>query len=292
MSPPVMSLQPWLRWGAFGFAYWWLFLLLLEPGNLVRAHQAGYSLPMGHESMRMTGAALVGALVTPLVLRIDARFPLLGPGRLSHRLLHAASAALLAAGLILISCLLAAWGFAGTWLPSANAVYRQLADNWLILVYALLAKAAIAHWLGNPRTANGIPADAPSITPSQTATHVTVKTRGRQGRIDLDHVDWIETQGNYLALHVGSRIHMLRQSLADFQKQLDAHRFVRVHRRALVAIDRIHDLKPLTNGDAELRLHDNQTVRISRNYRKQFAEAWDAVAKPLAKPSADEKPGG
>lgn len=267
-------------------AYWWLFLLLLEPGNLLRAHQDGYSLPMAHESMRMLGASVVGALATPLVLRINERFPLLGPGRLKHRLLHTASAAALAAGLILVSCLLAAWGFAGVWLPTAHEVYGQLADNWLLLVYALLAQAAIAQGLDKLREARKAVADTPASIRPPTATHLAIKSRGRQSRLELDQVDWIETQGNYLALHAGPRTHMVRQTLVDFEKQHASRRFVRVHRRALVALDRIHDLKPLTNGDAELRLRGGQAVRVSRSYRRRLAEAWDAAVEAIPRPPA------
>ena len=278
VPPPFNVPVPrWLRWSAFGFAYWCLFLLLLEPGNLARARMDGYNLPWGHESLRILGAALIGALVAPLTWRVNERFPLLEPSSIRQRVLHIACASAMAAGLILVSCVLAAWGFSGTWLPSAAVICQQLADNWLLLVYALLAQAALAHGLGQRRGMASMPDASGDASPHSILAQVTIKTRGRQSQVALNQVGWIETQGNYLALHVGTRVHLLRQTLADFETRLDPQRFVRVHRRALVAIDQVRDMKPLTNGDAELRLLDGQTVRVSRSYRKRFEAAWSAL---------------
>jgi two-component system LytT family response regulator len=43
--------------------------------------------------------------------------------------------------------------------------------------------------------------------------------------------------------------------------------FVRVHRRTIVAIDRVRGLTPLGSGDAVIRLITGTELRVSRDHR-------------------------
>ena len=85
--------------------------------------------------------------------------------------------------------------------------------------------------------------------------------------LSVIEIDWVETQGNYLALHVGPFTHLIRETLASFESSLDPDCFARIHRTTLVAIDRVREISPLSNGDASIRLVDNTQLRLSRNYR-------------------------
>lgn len=271
---PLLAPRPlpaWARECAYGFLYWLLFLLALEPDNLLRANQSGYPLALDREVVRITVAALLGASVTPILLALTRRFPVLGAGRWRHAVIHSLGAAGLSVVLILVSCLLAAWVFYGQWLPSFAELQMELVANGLLLVYALSAFVAIAHAVQFlQRTA----AARPEIAPAPYLLRIPIKTRGRSSSLELASVDWIETQGNYLALHVGPAAHLVRESLVTFEAKLDPSRFVRIHRRAIVALDRIRDLQPVANGDATLRLIDGPELRVSRSYRKAVAEKW------------------
>ncbi|WP_049620836.1 LytTR family DNA-binding domain-containing protein [Frateuria defendens] len=272
--PRRRTLPPWLAESGGGFGYWLLFLIVLEPGNALRANAHGHALAAGPEALRMTVAALLGAAATPALLALTRRFPPSGPNALRRLPALALGVATLAFGLIVASCFLAAWGYHQAWLPSLADLRDQLIDNWLLLTYALLALAALAHFLrclGSTREA----APAMLAAPAQPyLTRVPVKHRGRQSFVELDQVDWIETQGNYLALHTGTTSHLIREAAVAFEAKLDPARFMRVHRRAIVAIDRIRDLRPITNGDALLRLSSGHALRASRRYRKSIAERW------------------
>jgi DNA-binding LytR/AlgR family response regulator len=83
-------------------------------------------------------------------------------------------------------------------------------------------------------------------------------------------VDWIETQGNYLALHSGAQTHLIRETSARFEAKLDADRFLRIHRRAIAAVDRIRELRRLPGGDALARLDSGAELRVSRSYRERL----------------------
>ena len=258
-------------WFAYGFFYWVAFLLVLEPDNVLRAIRAGYRLSFDHEAIRISGAALVGAAVTPLLLLMTERLPIKGPARWRHVLIHLLGIAGLAAALIVTSCVLAAWGFERRWLPSMAAVHDDLVSNWALLVFALAFFTAIAHAQRLSQVSFAI------ATPARRLDYpasVAVKSRGRTSFVDIASIDWLETQGNYVALHVGTRRHLIRDTLTNFEMQLDPCRFVRIHRRVIVAVSRIQDMRSEGNGDASLRLTGGQELRVSRRFRKAVRDSW------------------
>ena len=283
----LQGIPRWLREDAFGFLYWLGFLLVLEPDNALRAFNAGHAVSFGHESGRILVAALLGALVTPIVTAMTRRYPIVGHDRLRHLALHALAAFGLAFGLIVVSCFPAAWVYDAALLPTVPELRNQLISNWLLLAFVLAALSAIAqlvyffdhkavmidpvapssvrHESGEPVGQSAVPAYL---------TRVSIKARGQLSYIELADVDWIETQGNYLALHAGAAEHLVRETSVKFEAQLDPARFVRVHRRTIVAVDRIRAIQPLGNGDAALTLVDGHELRISRNYRDALKERW------------------
>lgn len=99
-----------------------------------------------------------------------------------------------------------------------------------------------------------------------------VRTGGRVYFVPVGDVDWIEAADNYVRLHVGGRMHSLRETLAHLSDILDPTGFVRVHRSAIVQIDRIRELRPLPSGDGVLVLRDGTTVPLSRGYRDEFRQ--------------------
>jgi two-component system LytT family response regulator len=75
-------------------------------------------------------------------------------------------------------------------------------------------------------------------------------------------IDWISADDYYACLHVGERNHLLRESLATLETRLDPRRFARIHRSAIVQIDRIRELR----GD-EVVLRNGMRVAVSRRRR-------------------------
>jgi len=80
--------------------------------------------------------------------------------------------------------------------------------------------------------------------------------------IPVAEIDWISADDYYTRLHVGAKSHLLRESLASLETRLDPRRFVRVHRSAIVQIDRIREL----HGE-EVVLRDGVRVAVSRRRR-------------------------
>jgi len=104
-------------------------------------------------------------------------------------------------------------------------------------------------------------------------TRVVVKSGSRSIVVDLASVDWMEAADNYIRLHVQSREYLLRETLAALEERLDPDRFVRIHRSAIVTVDRVATLTPLSHGDAEVVLRDGTRLTASRTWRDHIRRA-------------------
>ena len=99
---------------------------------------------------------------------------------------------------------------------------------------------------------------------------LVVKSGGSTRFVRVADIDWIEAAGVYAKLHVGGKQLLYRAALNELAERLDPARFVRVHRSAIVNIDSILHLEPISHGEFELVLKDGSRSRISRTYRGQL----------------------
>jgi two-component system, LytTR family, response regulator len=101
-------------------------------------------------------------------------------------------------------------------------------------------------------------------------SRVPVRTGDRIVLVDLATVDWLEAADNYVRLHAQKREYLLRETLASLESQLDPNRFARIHRSAIVQIDRIVELHPATHGDFDVLLRDGTRLTLSRTWRDRL----------------------
>ena len=102
------------------------------------------------------------------------------------------------------------------------------------------------------------------------AQRFLVRVRDRSIVVNASEIDWIEATDYYVTLHVSGKSYLLREPIASLEKTLDPERFVRVHRSAIVNIDRVREVHPLFRGDRTLVLADGTQVKLSRSRREEF----------------------
>ena len=100
-----------------------------------------------------------------------------------------------------------------------------------------------------------------------------MKSHGRLNVLKTRDLDWIEAADDYVYLHANGQRLLLRRTLSSLEKDLDHQQFVRVHRSAIVNINRVKGLKLLPHGDAALILNDNTQVDVSRSCRPKVEQA-------------------
>src|SRR5262249_23756860 len=83
--------------------------------------------------------------------------------------------------------------------------------------------------------AGGVPQGDPGALPRR----FLVKGDGQMYFVAVNDIDWIEAYGNYVRLHVGKSVHLIRETLGNIERKLDPSRFARVHRSSIVNLDRV-----------------------------------------------------
>jgi two-component system LytT family response regulator len=108
-----------------------------------------------------------------------------------------------------------------------------------------------------------------SATPSgdRRLDRLVVKAGGTTRFIRVVDIDWIEGAGVYVNLHVAGKELLYRAALNELAEQLDPMRFIRIHRSAIVNIDSILQLEPISHGEFEVVLKNGARSRVSRTYR-------------------------
>ena len=99
-----------------------------------------------------------------------------------------------------------------------------------------------------------------------------VKDQGRSRFVAAQEVEWIEAAGNYLKLHTPGAVHLVRATMKEIESRLDPARFARVHRTAIVNVDRIQYLEPWSHGDQLLVMKSGAKLMLSRRYRDRLPE--------------------
>jgi two-component system LytT family response regulator len=106
--------------------------------------------------------------------------------------------------------------------------------------------------------------------PGRYLDRLVVKGSGTTRFIRVTDIDWIEGAGVYVNLHVAGKELLYRSALNETAGQLDPRRFIRVHRSAIVNIDSIQELQPISHGEFEIVMKDGHRARVSRTYRAQL----------------------
>jgi len=85
--------------------------------------------------------------------------------------------------------------------------------------------------------------------------------------INSDEIDWIEADGYYAAIHARNGRHLVRESLTSLTERLDPAGFVRVHRAAVVNLDRVTEVRH-EGSETLLVLRGGVRIPVSRRRRQ------------------------
>ena len=105
---------------------------------------------------------------------------------------------------------------------------------------------------------------------------LVIKGSGEILFVKIAEIDWIEAADYYACLHVGNKTHLLRRSLAELEQQLSDSMFCRIHRSAIVNLNRVRGLELNKDGEYEVLLNSGARLRLSRRHRKLLESRLDA----------------
>ena len=112
----------------------------------------------------------------------------------------------------------------------------------------------------------------PSAGPTRRVfDRIVVRGSDRVRLLPVEQISWIEADGMYVKLHTRDGATLLHRALlGSLDGALDARRFIRIHRSAIVNIDLIAELRQDEHGDYVAVLRDQTEIRVGRRFRMRL----------------------
>lgn len=82
-----------------------------------------------------------------------------------------------------------------------------------------------------------------------------------------EDIEWLQASGNYIRIHLGDMVYLLRQSLKNLHALLDPNRFLRVHRNAIVNLDHVEEFYLPAQGNMFVRLKNGLCLPLGKANR-------------------------
>jgi two-component system, LytTR family, response regulator len=101
---------------------------------------------------------------------------------------------------------------------------------------------------------------------------VAVKNAGEVLFLKIAEIDWVEAADYYVCLHVGAKTHLLRRSMSEVEEEFSTAKFCRVHRSAIVNLEKVRRLESDEEGGAEVVLTTGVRVAVSRRFKRELQE--------------------
>lgn len=148
---------------------------------------------------------------------------------------------------------------------TAHADYAVKAFEIGAVDYLLkpFARARLAVALSRVRDylANGA---ADSSVRTIPITRIPVMSGGKVRFIDVNRIEIIRADRNYVRIHGGARALLVRSTLREIEHRLPRDEFCRVSRSAIVRLDRVVEVETLPHGELALRLAGGEQVISGR----------------------------
>jgi two-component system LytT family response regulator len=109
---------------------------------------------------------------------------------------------------------------------------------------------------------------------------ITIKDRDSIKLIKIDSIAWVDAAGDYMCVHAEGETHIMRCTMTQLLKELDANVFKRVHRSTIVNLNCIEAVIPHTKGEYFLQVDNGERIKVSRNYRATIKSFLDSMHSP------------
>lgn len=97
-----------------------------------------------------------------------------------------------------------------------------------------------------------------------------IKAGNRLVPIKVSEIEWIEAADDYSELHIGGATHLCSLGLGHLEKRLDAQKFARVHRSAIINLSRVRNLEKDGEGGMIATMASGKEIKVSRSYAAEL----------------------
>lgn len=108
-------------------------------------------------------------------------------------------------------------------------------------------------------------------------------------RLRVGEIERVESERDYVHIYNGERAYLLRATLTAIHARLGMENYLRIHRSAIVRIDRITAIRDRGYGHIQVMLESGAIMRVGRTYLKRIRnqlKRWGGMPGPSRTASA------
>ena len=102
---------------------------------------------------------------------------------------------------------------------------------------------------------------------------LSIKDGSEVTRVPVSNIQWVDAAGDYMCVHAGEGMHIMRKTMKELEKSLNPKTFIRVHRSAMVNINFVKKLVSHVSGEYHLILQNDTELKVSRSHRDRVKSA-------------------
>jgi len=147
--------------------------------------------------------------------------------------------------------------------------YEYRKDLWSFILLVMMFKCyqyISSQLLGEASTI----ADSDETSVPTVIERLLVKKLGKEFIIRVGDIEWLESSGNYVNLHIKGRIYPMRTTLTALMTKISAQGFCRIHRSYAINLNEVLHITSLSSGDSEVQLNNGKLLNLSRRYKEDF----------------------
>jgi len=99
---------------------------------------------------------------------------------------------------------------------------------------------------------------------------LAIKDAGKTTWVKLEDIEWVDAAGDYMCVHALGETHIMRKTMKELERELEADYLQRIHRSTIVNIRRVKAMQSHINGEYFLTLESGHTVKLSRTYKDKL----------------------
>lgn len=152
-------------------------------------------------------------------------------------------------------------------------LYEFRKDLWSFIFFIIFLqgyKFILSRLQGEANPVAQSEAESERCEENNNIDRLLVKKLGKEFIIKITDVEWLESSGNYVNLHIDGRIYPTRATLTELSEQIESKGFCRIHRSHAINLNYVESITPLSSGDSEVKLINGKSLSLSRRYKDRF----------------------
>jgi two-component system, LytTR family, response regulator len=165
-------------------------------------------------------------------------------------------------------------------------IFTTAYDRYAVTAFELQAVDYLLKPFGEERLARALDRVATTTESRQSAQRartalstgdgpidrLLVRDRGRLVPVAVRDIVRLEAGDDYTSVHTKGRSYLVYLTLQDFERMLEASKYVRIHRSHVVNMEHVTQFIPTDGGRFVLEMADGTKLPVSRGYAKALRE--------------------